>query len=44
MTKKRIRHLIDLERTELGEQHHVVWFEEKEIDDENDVVEETKSK
>lgn len=44
MSKKRIRRIINVERTDLGEQHHIEWFEEKEIDDAKDVVEEKHSK
>ena len=39
MTKKRIRQVIDIERTGLGEQNHIEWYEEKEVDDQDGAVE-----
>lgn len=39
MTKKRIRQVINIERTGLGEQDHIEWYEEKEVEDDEQVVE-----
>lgn len=36
--KKRVRKLINLERTDLGEQNHIEWYEEEEVDEQDEVV------
>lgn len=36
--KKRVRKLISLERTDLGEQNHIEWYEEEEVDEQDEVV------
>lgn len=42
--KKRVRKLISLERTDLGEQNHIEWYEEEEFDEPNEVVKKEKDK
>lgn len=39
MKKNRIRQVIKLERTGLGEQDHIEWYEELEVEDDKEVVE-----
>ena len=36
--KKRVRKLINLERTDLGDQNHIEWYEEEEVDVQDEVV------
>jgi hypothetical protein len=42
--KKRVRKLISLERTDLGEQNQIEWYEEEEFDEPNEVVKKEKDK
>lgn len=36
--KKMVRKLINLERTDLGEQNHIEWYEEEEVNEQDEVV------
>lgn len=33
MTKKRVRRLVNIERTDIGEQNHIVWYEDEEVEE-----------